>query len=173
MGWWSAAVLGGDGPCDIQCTIRDMMGLDESFFDRFDNPKARTSKKDIEQARKIFRGRFFMKRVTKMIEDGEYDDVNIGYQVLGVMMMEFGVPISRRLKARIIEAAREDSWAAEQREDDDEEAEKDRIEAMDSFISDLEKYDNKTPTQLSLPDEGLFAKIAKHLAEDKPGLVNR
>lgn len=160
MGWWSEGVMGGDGPCDVEAEILEILNIGGDFFDRFSNE--RELPEDIEMVRATFTKK--LDEIIKMIEDEAVEDMGIGYQVLGVQMMRFGVPISDELKAKIVEAANNDEWAAD---------DKTRQHCMQSFVADLQKYDNKTPTELSEPDEGLFAALAEHLDKGKDGLVNK
>jgi hypothetical protein len=167
MGWWSAAVMGGDTPADFEGKFLDIIGFGGSFFDRFGG-------EELPEAREVISKKFNAKTVGKIErwidrEDPQYfgsfhDDRNIAYQVLGVMIMRYGVAMDAELKKRIIQAAKDDDWSKEDGE---------RKAIMKSFIADLKKYDNKTPTELTEQDQGLFGAIGKALAKNKEGLVNR
>lgn len=168
MGWWSTAVMGGDGPADV---AYDIMGIIEEQLPpemraRFadddgdgEEVDAELTEDDFCQMRDAFAN--VLPQLIEMIEKEEGYEAYIGYQVLGVSMMMHGAYIPDDLRAKIIDCAKEDEWAQ-----DDEE----RKGFMDSFIADLEKYDNKTPTLLSEADEGLFNTLLDVLEQ---GLINK
>lgn len=147
MGWWSAAVMGGDGPLDTQGDILEKIGLDDAWYG-----DGLITEKMLDSARKKYEK--YLPTLIKEIEDDGDDYTNVGYQALGAVTMRLGFPISAELKERIIEAANDDEWAREDEE---------RAEVMKSFIEDLNKYDNKTPTELSMADEGLLFALAKRI----------
>jgi hypothetical protein len=157
MGWWSAAVMGGDTPLDMEAHFLDIAGIGGSFFDRFDG--SAFSKENITEIQK----KFTPSKIDKMVEfiekeDPRYfccDDKEIAYQTLGVVMMRFGVPISDALMGRMLEAAMNDEWSQQ----DDE-----RANIIVSFIDDLLAYETK-PTELTVADQGLFAKFAEVLGK--------
>lgn len=147
MGWWSTGIMGGDTPYDFKDEIYDICGIEEFG----------------ESSRNLIPKETFLNNLPKILEyigASEYDQ-EIGYQVLGVMMMEAGVEISPELKATMIEAAENDEWASEDEE---------RRAAMRQFIMFLDVYDGSKPVVIRTP--GLFETIAKHLEDGKEGLVN-
>lgn len=147
MGWWSKGILGGDLPYDFKDEIYAICEVEEFG----------------ESDRNIIPKETFEDKLPEILEYIEEtgDDVEIGYQVLGVMMMEACASISDDLKETMIDAARNDDWASE----DDE-----RRAAMDEFIKSLESYDASKKIVIRTP--GLFETIAKHIDQGKSGLVN-
>jgi len=164
MGWWSAAVMGGDEPLDYQLEILALLGYTYDDYTEFwvDGKLREEIKKEIAE-------RF--EKAHDEIGEWAAQTGGIAYQALGVEMMGYGLPISPEFRALIVQAAEEDEWAAEQRANPA--GQQDRVQAMQSLISDIQKYQDGTPTELSEPDIGLLNTIFTAILDGKTGLVNR
>lgn len=158
MGWWSKDIMGGDSPLDFEDEIFGICAVtkfpDDFNFDE-DTP-AELKKEDFERNLPAI-----LEMLRKQENDDFYDEFAIGFQVLGVLMMKAGAPISDELKAEIRAASETDSWAKEDPE---------RKEIVDGFHKALEAYDGNP---IIIKSRGLFEVIADHLASGKEGLVNK
>jgi len=137
MGWWSADIMGGDTPMDMEIVIYQALDLDT------DSPLPKEI--DLEPMLK------------KVKDDDEYwlgEGANIFYQVLGVMMMKYGCTIPDHLKNQMIDAAKNDEWAKEDGEDE-------RKDVMTGFIQALELYDGTKP--IVIRSRGLFEVMCEKL----------
>lgn len=148
MGWWSTGILGGDTPYDFKDEIYEICEVEE-FDDSTVHHKI---------PKKTFADK--LPEILEYIEASDYDK-EIGYQVLGVMMMEVGAEIGPELKEKMILAAQEDVWAQEDEE---------RKAVMEQFVQSLRSYESSTPIVIRTP--GLFETIAKKMNEGSTGLVN-
>jgi hypothetical protein len=144
MGWWSDDIMGGDTPLDLQSFIYDALG-----FIKYPE--------DSDEKVRIPSDGFDYKKIVKFLKDRDGDDYwlksdtgNIFHQVLGVMMMESGAPISKTLKNKMIKAAQQDEWANEDGGDED------RKDKMDAFIAKLKNYDG---TSTIIKSAGLIETI--------------
>jgi hypothetical protein len=153
MGWWSKDIMGGDSPLDVKDEIYGICEVNE--FEGEDGHN------DLSKEH-------FAKNIDKILEfvrDQEnndyYDESAIAYQVLGVLMMKAGAPISPELKAEIIENSMTDTWA---------EQDADRREIVNGFHKALETYDG---TPIIIRSRGLFEVMAEHIANGNTGLVNK
>lgn len=143
MGWWSEDVMGGDTPLDLQSFIYNALDI-KQYPD-----------KDYEGEIVIPSNVYDYDKIVKhLAKDDEYwlngNTNNIFHQVLGVMMMESGAPISDELKANIIIGAEKDQWANEDGGDEL------RKKIMDSLIETIKSYDG-TPTKIK--SAGLLDKL--------------
>jgi len=160
MGWWSDDIMGGDTPLDLQSFIYDALGLEQYPNDR--------NKELIIPA-----DGYDYKKIVKYLKDRDGDDYwlksdtgNIFHQVLGVMMMNSGATINKTLKAKMIKAAKNDEWANEGLEDNDE----GRRDKMDAFITKLKAYDGN-PTVIE--SKGLMETIFKGIASEEPKVFSK
>jgi hypothetical protein len=151
MGWWSKDIMGGDSPLDVKDGIFDICGVDEFGEDGRD-----ITRKDIED---------HMPQILDFVRSHEnndyYDESAIAYQVLGVLMMKTGTPITEELKQEILENSKTDSWA---------ESDSERKEIVGNFHTAIENY-NGTPVVIT--SRGLFEAIAEHMSQGNTGLVNK
>lgn len=141
MGWWSTNIMGGDTPLDFE---------DEFFgickVEKFPEPGKMNelSKED------------FANHLDKMLESihkSQYEDtVNIGYQVLAVLMLKAGAFISADLQDFMMQACENDEWAQESDER--------KIETNGLFFA-LLSYDNEHP--IVIKSKGLFEVMAEKL----------
>lgn len=160
MGWWSATILGGDPAYDCRGTYLDVMDLDDEgdsdhfWFATF---TMRTYRKKVnDNLPKLL-------TAARKLEAESYD-VGIAGQVLGAMIMEVGAKMPAVVQKFILKCANKDEWATESEE---------RKKYIDDFIAKVTSYPPKGGVIVELACEGLFEKIAEHLAEGKPGLVNK
>ena len=153
MGWWSRNIMGGDTPWDFEDLIYDVVGK-EKYPERpgvkpADQERVNLTKEDFDSQ---------IDNIEKEILDFAWssDATDIGYQVLGYMMMEAGGNLEGELKTKIINACKNDSRAAVDQE---------RKEVMDRMIKQIQEYKNiATPN----PDQdyGVFAAIANKLGKE-------
>ena len=156
MGWWSENIMGGDTPLDIESFIYHALEIEQFPDQENDN---------YGEVIKIPADKFDYDKIVAYLKNREKDDYwlkgdygNIFHQVLGVLMMKFGAPISDDLKKKMIEAAENDVWA---NGDEYDEADEDRKSKMDDFIKTLNSYDGVTPIKIN--SKGLFETIAEGL----------
>ncbi len=153
MGWWSCTIMGGDTPLDVRDTVLfDILELDsDDYFEDVYTP--------------VVIGERMLNKLDA-IEDYDFSWAEeIGDQVLGVMVMEYGLPKEDERVVRLIDRAKEAAAADEWATDDAE-----RRMYIGNFHETLEAYDG-TPTMVK--SEGLFEKIAEHITEGGTGLVNK
>jgi hypothetical protein len=155
MGWWSKDIMGGDSPLDAKDEIYGICGVDEFGDGDDDNPGREIKREDIEahlpEILEAFR---------KVKNNDYYDEAAIYFQVLGVLMMKTGTPISPELKQEILDKSQTDSWAKEDLE---------RGEIVENFHVAIEKYDG---TPIVIRSRGLFEAISDHIENGGTGLVN-
>ena len=127
MGWWSCNIMGGDTPLDCIENISDELGV--SFDD--DTPEGDSdshfgmyplSKSILEKN---------MKMLTTKMDAPKWYDKNISYQVLGMVVLYYGVKITKKLKTKIIAEAKKDEWGRDEAE---------RKVFIAKFINQLESY---------------------------------
>ena len=121
MGWWSEDIMGGDTPLDLEAFIYDALEIEHDG--------------EIKIPKEVFDYHKIIKHLNDRDGDNywlEGDTGNIFHQVLGVMMMEVGAPISKPLKAMMITAAKNDEWANN--------GSLEREERMDRFIYNINHY---------------------------------
>ncbi len=161
MGWWSATVMGGDSPMDAEGDLFDIVFKGTKYEDGCD-------RMDAEGAGELTREDLAAKLLARLPDLNEYVssglDTDILKQVLGVMILEYGIPIidpTREAIKLAIQGAKDDEWA-----DEDEE----RAAHMEAFILQLNEYDG-SPTEVT--SEGLFEKLAEKIESGTLGLVNK
>lgn len=146
MGWWSKDIMGGDAPYDWEDEIYEICGAEMW-------PEGRTSKGKISPDQ-------FTEHLEKIIVALRKSKDPIGYQVLGVLMMESGADMPEEVKSKIMQACHDDEWARR-----DPEREEKILELHDKVL----KYDGTT---VEIKSKGLFQAIAEHVSAGKTGLVN-
>ena len=155
MGWWSKDIMGGDSPLDAKDEIFNLCEVDE--FNDDDDGHTDLTKDDFTNN---------MEKILEFVRGEEnndyYDEKAICYQVLGVLMMKAGAPISQELKDEIIENSKTDSWAKEDSE---------RGSIVEKFHDTLSLYEGKHPVEIR--SKGLFEAINDHIANGNTGLVNK
>lgn len=151
MGWWSKDIMGGDSPLDAKDEIYGICKVEE-----FGDDGREITREDIEAHLPEILEKF------RETENNEYyADRAIYFQVLGVLMMQTGTPISEELKAEILENSKTDDWAMEDEE---------RKQIVEGFHQAIEVY-NGTPIRIK--SRGLFEVLAEHIASGNGGLINK
>lgn len=140
MGWWSTDIMGGDKPLDFEDSIYEICKV-EKFPEEGGIAKI-PSKTLMEHLTEIM----------NMIEKA--DDV-IGYQVLAVLIMNAGAPISEDTRRKIYEACDNDDWAK---------GDSDRRDSIINLKNAVMAYDGKTP--IVITSKGLFEVMAEKLNPD-------
>lgn len=126
MGCWKETIYGGDAPLDWKENIYEFCGVEE-YGSLGDKPKP--------IPKKVLKSK--MVEIQEMLDsDREEDDRNIGYLVLGALIMHSGVHINDVLQERIFEAISEDEWAKENPV---------RKIVMNNYKSLIKDYDPKKP----------------------------
>jgi hypothetical protein len=153
MGWWSASVLGGDGPLDMMYAIeRDIL---EISIDPYDNPDLwnTVAKRAVEENLRVLAS----DRVLEMYS--RYEGADVAAQVLGVYVLKFGIdpniPAARKILDRARQAAVTDGWAKE---------DSDRRQMMDGYIQQIDQYDGTPTVPFNL--KSLMEKIGDAMAND-------
>jgi len=145
MGWWSATIMGGDSPLDMQGVICDAMGVKYNF--------------DIKAAKGYVYDRGLIEKhldaIVAVLEARKWER-EIGFQVLGVMVLETGAKISAALRKRIIAAAEADEWMKEAGTGSE------RGKYIKDFIAAMKAH--KPGRKTATTREGLFEAFARKLA---------
>lgn len=165
MGWWDAGVMCGDSPLDWFgdfCSIAvpgKYNGCNDEILTREAVNKALPDIVDaIEES--VAKENLVFDRYAKpgmrhlCVGDAE----TIGFQVLGVVIMERGADMPDDVRAKIIEAATKDEWARETG------SESDRSQNMAAFIEKVRAYQPGTPVDCEREHgKCLMAKFAEVL----------
>ncbi len=109
MGWWSAGIMGGDTPCDLEIEFYSLVGLGyeptkEQIAGKFSNGQERF----IGQIEDILTKEWGIKT-----GDKEYyeDHKSIAFQVLAVILLDNGVAIDDKVRELMLEWIPKDEWA--------------------------------------------------------------
>ncbi len=109
MGWWSAGIMGGDTPCDLEIEFYSLVGLGyeptkEQIAEKFSNGQERF----IGQIEDILTKEWGIKT-----GDKEYyeDHKSIAFQVLAVILLDNGVAIDDKVRELMLEWIPKDEWA--------------------------------------------------------------
>ena len=131
MGWWSAGIMGGDTPCDLEIEFYSLVGLEyeptkEQIVEKFSNGQERF----IGQIEDILTKEWGIKT-----GDKEYyeDHKSIAFQVLAVILLDNGVAIDDKVRELMLEWIPKDEWSQTDHK---------RKEIVDNL---LEKVKNSTP----------------------------
>jgi len=150
MGWWSKTVMGGDGPLDYQGDMYDACGVtDDDRYDGLMSPEEIDAK--------------VQANIPSMMTVASRNHDEVGYQVLGVMVMRHGCDPSKRIVQKALKMAMENAYEDEWAHDSTE-----RCEHMVNFFIQLSSYDGTPQEPVS---ESLFDKIFGAVL-DREGLVN-
>lgn len=135
MGWWGCGVMQGDTPLDMENDILNEMGL------KYDE---RPTKELLEKNQL---------KLSHALDAVHYEeDRTVGYQVLGVMMIETGAKFTKKLTSRIRKAFLDDTWMAEEGEN----SERGRV-----MLEMAEKVKSYKPGKTKMEHEpGLFETMA-------------
>jgi len=131
MGWWDESIYGGDAPITWKENIYELCKADEYGSDGKEKsiPRKTITKK--------------LDDIKNLIENSDTDDNNrnIGYQVLGAIMMHAGFDLlSNPVKDRVLTAIEEDKWSIENPI---------RLNAMKNFKKLIKEYDFSEPVNVS------------------------
>lgn len=132
MGWWNTTIYGGDAPLDWRENIYNKLGIEE--YGEKDNlnpvPVDILSEK--------------INEITEMISscDTDEDDKNIGYQVLGAIILHSGFDLesNQNLKSLIINAIENDEYARDDSE---------RQIVMKNFNKQINEYNPSEPVDIT------------------------
>lgn len=96
MGWWSPMIMGGDPPAEWRGVLGNIAGADDPF-----NPLT---------------AEMLDKNIGKIVEriEKDDDDPNIGWQVLGVMILRTGAKMPDKIRIKICKNIYDkeiDSWS--------------------------------------------------------------
>jgi hypothetical protein len=144
MGWWSDTIMGGDEPCDWVGFLCD--GWVEYDWDRDDTWHGYPVTKELIDANL---GRIIENLKTcKVMGPGS----PIGWQVLGVMIVEHGAQLPDEIQQSILQATKdmdpqEEGWC-----DPDE-----RQRCLDNFYETIQNYRGEP---VKVTDKGLFEALA-------------
>ena len=142
MGWWSETIMGGDTPLDYMGMLCDLIGV------KYVSPKGfRYTRKQIET---------HMPKVLAWLNKPRYEN-EIAWQVFGVMVMETGAKISVETRAKIIQAAKADTWMTEDG------THSSRGHHIRAFIKAIEAHKAGQKTKSTCED--LFQVLDKRLAQ--------
>ena len=159
MGWWSATIMGGDTPLDIEIVLYEAAGIssDEIYDDENISPETINARVAVGLPKMI-------KAAKSEKNHRYYGESELFYQVLGVLVMRHGVPVKDAKPAikMALAGAKEDEWA--------ESGDTERQGFVNAFIKQLKEYDG-IPQEPA--HEGLFQKIEEAIASGKEGLVNK
>jgi hypothetical protein len=133
MGWWSTDIMGGDTPLDYEDEFFDICEV-EKFPEG--GGTASLTKGDLESK---------LSDILRFLNENQWGESNIGFQVLAVLMMKAGAEMSMPVKVRMLEAISSDEWAQENDE---------RAIVINGLYEALKVYDGKTP--IYIKSRGLF-----------------
>jgi hypothetical protein len=150
MGWWSTTIMGGDSPLDFEDAF---YGICQ--FEKWDDSKQVPIPAEVLMSH--------LPQILDRIEENRdwKWELQIGYQVLGVMLMKAGCEISPGLKGKIIQSALEDEWA---------QGDGERMRHCQKFAKQIQSYEG-SPTKVD--QEGLFEVFLKHKETGGSGLINK
>lgn len=127
MGWWGFGVMDGDAPLDSLYDFEDV------FEGEWKVDREEVSGDDLFNTYPYFCGFFFTKnKIIKNIPRFNKRSINeIDLQVVGVILIYYGIKIPVRLKKDILEAIDKDEWSTRESK---------RKAMMDKYYTFLEKY---------------------------------
>lgn len=143
MGWWSTDIMGGDTPLDYKDAFYDICGVDE-FPET--GVRINLTREDIET---------HLNEMVEFLDKNKWGDSDIGYQVLGVLLLRAGATINGDLRDFIMQACENDEWAAE----DDR-----RLAATTNLFNAIRDYENGIPVRIT--SKGLFEVMFDKLSND-------
>ena len=146
MGWWDASVMGGDTPMDWEGILCDKMG------GHFDDDEGHVYTREQLEAE--------LGELLTYITAHSLDP-HIGLQVLGVLALKVGATLPDRVKAKIIEAAEKDPWAAEN--------DRERKAHMQDLIEKIRVHEPGQKT--GVPGKGLIEAMHRQIEGEQFGPV--
>lgn len=128
MGCWKETIYGGDTPLEYKEKIYDLCGVEEYGSDNKSKPiPAKIINKKLAE-------------IKSMIDDAdEDDDINIGYLVLGAIIMHAGAKFDESTMNRVVRAADEDEWSKENQL---------RKIVIKNYQKTLKEYNHKNPIDI-------------------------
>lgn len=131
MGWWNESVYGGDAAVEWRTKIYKLCGVDEYGKDN----KVQAMPKEV-LAEKI-------EDIKNLVNETEGNDKNIGYQVIGAIVIHSGYDFSETdgLQETVITSIEEDQWSKENPVRDN---------AMKNFKKVIKEYDFSEPVDITM-----------------------
>lgn len=179
MGYWSVGIMDGDSPCDMEGMLYDeihQLASDEqkqrlnTVYELLD-----TDQLSDEESHPLLTELFNTRRSILLKNDNYINiflnakelfedvcEVEEALQVLTVLYMGKGIPLPSDMRQIVRDSCVEDEWSTTDEE---------RKAWMEHFISQLDSYDDKTPTEVETT--GLFEEIVKAISNNDTGLVNK
>ena len=149
MGWWNYGIMDGDTPLDLQADLLEAAGI--PLFDFME--AGEDAYRDELEAN--------VDKMVKYLDNNpnRYSsrDIEIGYQVLGVILMSAGAAIPIDIITRISKAGEQDD--SETFVDPDE-----RKRHLDNFYKAIYTYNRHGGTSVTIDSKGLFETIATELS---------
>lgn len=139
--------MGGDAPLDAKDEIYSICGIKE-FPEN--GTQAMISPQDFEKNMPAI-----LEFLRSQENDEYYDNRTIGFQVLGVLMMRSGTPITEELKSEILMESEKDTWSTEDEE---------RNQTVRGFEEALRSY---TGEPIIIRSRGLFEVIGERLSKQQ------
>lgn len=149
MGWWDDGIMGGDAPWDAAGVANDLLErAGDEPFERYHMPD---SWDDADRA--LMRARFdraggFGPVCDRLLGEFGDDDAEVAVQVLGLMALSCGAPLSAGDRARVVAACAADGWAR------DDEGRRAKVAALAEAVR---SYEDGRPA--TIRQDGLFDKI--------------
>lgn len=172
MGWWSADIMGGDSPLDVEDAFFEIANVE-----KFPESGGITdiSKEEVEKNMKAFIAEVKRHAIKYMAKKSKYPLVyfinrnadyqpEIAWQVLAVTAIKVGAKISKPVMKKMIEACENDEWAKHDGEDSE------HGSVCNSLKKALQQYDG---SPIIIKSKGLFEVIEKHIEDGNSGLVNK
>jgi hypothetical protein len=132
MGWWNTTIYGGDAPLDWRENIYNKLGIEEyGEKDKLNPVPVKVLSEKIDE-------------IMEMISNSQTDedDKNIGYQVLGAIIIHSGLDLesNQNLKDVIISAIENDEYARDDSE---------RRIVMKNFKKQINEYNPSEPVDIT------------------------
>lgn len=142
MGWWSTCVMGGDTPYDVAGAVEEVLAVRVSTM-HIPDCWTKPQQARIRRAIKKYGG------ASKLLEFAASfgSEATIARQVIGLLLISCGAPLTTTDKEQIIATCESDDWA--KRSDE-------RKQVMEALITAVRGYTNKP---ITIEQEGLFDKL--------------
>jgi hypothetical protein len=149
MGWWSEDIMGGDGPCDIQCMFDREFGTridEEDEWGEYELPAKVAGNKVIDFADKAIK---------------DYFDFEEVWQAIGYIMIDAGMPMTDSVRKKVLRATDSEieggaeSWCSPEG----------RLEKLREFRAIVDAYPSEGG-RVEMPHQtGLFEKFAQMVSQ--------
>ena len=133
MGWWSATVMGGDSPLDIEGELKDVCG--KTYEDVLDRDTINEHLDELGHSISLYQ-----------VEQ------DIAGQVLGVLIMAAGANMPDSIRSTVIACAEADEWMAD--------GDSERTAYITDFIKKVRSYPKNGCLPVTLANEGLLSKLS-------------